>query len=988
MGIRTPQADIAEAPLSERIFDTLARGGATALNVLDYPKQEVLEAFTGFRHGVDIAEAYGIEGYSKYPIGISIDIAADPLTYLGIGWSKALGKANDIRQIQRLRTLEKVIPLIKSADITKNLTVTDLAEISKKLDTLLIKRGLTRETVDELNKEVFSSLSKPRRFIEKLNPIKTLRQHFRQTALSEQGKVIQELDKILKTTQLRKAGIGLTETNQLITKAAKETGLDRQEILEQVINIRENLEYAIPKNQAIAQARIRKLAHIAPDETIEALQTNDEALRRLGIVNDTFLKEGLNPQLSEQLTFSFMRNGGNKLATKERIEHIIKNMVDPNHSYIARLVRTLNNTDPRILEVTDDIRAKFAKSLQDDILFGLPITELEGRGYIFHLISQEGKEYLKTIPAAQRKLLFKELDTRFASTRKRTIKTDLLTVNRNIEKASGGQVKEFFTTDLGKLYFTREYNAVRARGAAFTVDAIANVFAGAHAGGETLTDLFHAAKITRWRPAWADESIEFGIKPNKKKIQKLLEEKGLGALTVPREIFQDLKITIESLSKGATDPFLRKVVDLYDQWMGLTRGALTVYIPAYHARNALGGFFNGAILSGAAFDPRTWIEFLKGVAVSAHIHLGKLVNKKFSDLAEEVLDIGIAGKGITNETRDLINTLPGLNILKKINKGLQPGFTFGSFIEDAGRIGLYLARRKQGWDKIRALQDVHKYLFDYQHGLTQFEKTVARRTALFYSWMRFNIPLQLEHLFSPQHIYKQAFIGRLPGLIPNNYTFAHRQDIDPDRPSFLDQPDTITLYDDIDLVINAGLPFSDLQFGIQGQGLGGVLRKNFISPLSPVLKLPLELAFGKESFLGRDIDRYDRANVLGRVLNKIPILRELADVRELKDGGYRINPTLNTILHAMPTSRFVSLLERTVDTRLTPDQQSRAFWSSLLYGNVHDLPEAKKREVKNLLRRKAAILKNQGLLREGQFFYATTPEVRRTAREINRSLQK
>jgi len=75
------------------------------------------------------------------------------------------------------------------------------------------------------------------------------------------------------------------------------------------------------------------------------------------------------------------------------------------------------------------------------------------------------------------------------------------------------------------------------------------------------------------------------------------------------------------------------------------------------------------------------------------------------------------------------------------------GFTAGRAIEDTMRAGHFLWRLSKGDDPLKAAKSVQKHLFDYQYGLTPFEKKFGRNFMLpFYAWTRFNLPLQLEML--------------------------------------------------------------------------------------------------------------------------------------------------------------------------------------------------------------------------------------------------
>jgi hypothetical protein len=76
---------------------------------------------------------------------------------------------------------------------------------------------------------------------------------------------------------------------------------------------------------------------------------------------------------------------------------------------------------------------------------------------------------------------------------------------------------------------------------------------------------------------------------------------------------------------------------------------------------------------------------------------------------------------------------------------VQVGQDIGDGINVWSRFSHFLAKRKQGWNQDEAIMSVKKHLFDYSD-LTNFERRTLRRVFPFYTWMRKNIPLQMEML--------------------------------------------------------------------------------------------------------------------------------------------------------------------------------------------------------------------------------------------------
>ena len=72
-------------------------------------------------------------------------------------------------------------------------------------------------------------------------------------------------------------------------------------------------------------------------------------------------------------------------------------------------------------------------------------------------------------------------------------------------------------------------------------------------------------------------------------------------------------------------------------------------------------------------------------------------------------------------------------------------FVVGEEVEANARIAHYLAKRAKGFDPKQAGLSVKKFLFDYAD-LSEFERKIMKNVIPFYTFMRKNIPLQMETL--------------------------------------------------------------------------------------------------------------------------------------------------------------------------------------------------------------------------------------------------
>lgn len=75
---------------------------------------------------------------------------------------------------------------------------------------------------------------------------------------------------------------------------------------------------------------------------------------------------------------------------------------------------------------------------------------------------------------------------------------------------------------------------------------------------------------------------------------------------------------------------------------------------------------------------------------------------------------------------------------------LTPGKKAFSAMEDHSKAAAFINQMNKGQTAREAANNVFNSLFDYELGLTDFERGVLRRIIPFYSWQRFNLPLQVQ----------------------------------------------------------------------------------------------------------------------------------------------------------------------------------------------------------------------------------------------------
>lgn len=317
--------------------------------------------------------------------------------------------------------------------------------------------------------------------------------------------------------------------------------------------------------------------------------------------------------------------------------------------------------------------------------------------------------------------------------------------------------------------------------------------------------------------------------------------------------------------------------------------------PAWHTRNAFGNVWN-AYLIGGLTDPLRYgqaaavqkaMQVGKGRVVGqTDLILGKVTGKTVDPKAivpgtgmtrEELFDeavrrgvyeSGMYGQDI-GEAALRQSNIPGHTEWSGINKA----FAAGKTVENNARLALFIdgiakgiksASRGGPVDAERILDsaalNVRRSLFDYSD-LSNFEKTVMKRAAPFYTWTRKNLPAQLmaiaEH---PDRANKLNILiagaQRDVGKIDSNDV---EEWVKNQFPIFLpaqDSEDTYTF-----MTAMSYLPTAELNRIFQNP-------RDLLDMLgqmgSPLLKLPFELITNYDTFRHKAIDPSQKGMGIGK----------------------------------------------------------------------------------------------------------------------------
>src|SRR5690606_20373451 len=250
----------------------------------------------------------------------------------------------------------------------------------------------------------------------------------------------------------------------------------------------------------------------------------------------------------------------------------------------------------------------------------------------------------------------------------------------------------------------------------------------------------------------------------------------------------------------ALDRYVQKVFDpehldefwrQYDRWLGVWKAYTLGTSPTWMANNILGNLWNGYFLADAS--PSALLtayrvmqrgkgritykvkpgDTLSQIAEDYNVPIKRLMeannirdpNKIFAGdellipepvgtiagrTEAEILDmaerLGVTFRGLYGgEIKKALEEQLGRGgVATTVTSLVKPTFKANQVFENWTRLGLFIDGLQKGMSPEDAAFRVKKFLFDYTD-LSETEKQVFKRIAPFYTWMRKNLPLQVEY---------------------------------------------------------------------------------------------------------------------------------------------------------------------------------------------------------------------------------------------------
>ena len=356
------------------------------------------------------------------------------------------------------------------------------------------------------------------------------------------------------------------------------------------------------------------------------------------------------------------------------------------------------------------------------------------------------------------------------------------------------------------------------------------------------------------------------------------------------DIFTDAKIMeydgdavdkVNKMSKMQQAELQPKLLTLYDKFLKIWKAVNTLVAPSFHIQNSASNAFQSFLSIGSdALNPKS-IKLAKNILSTndpyqtVKISGKKYTYQKLNRLAKKygVIDENFATYdfGKDKPTRwELGQRNADLQKLSDVkwkdspiwDSVLQASTVIGSNIESIQRMNLWIGRLKKGDDFEEATRKVDQFLFDYSD-LTDFEQNIMKRVIPFYTFMRKNIPMELEAMLNTPSIFRNINYGideiqnMDENTVPENKRNEWRQD-------YIEIPYSRNLTDTSENIgINPQFPY---------QQLDRLDVDKLIGSTSPLIKMPLEAYTGSYAYTGMDIDS-PLEYILGQSLVTSPISR-------------------------------------------------------------------------------------------------------------------
>lgn len=521
-------------------------------------------------------------------------------------------------------------------------------------------------------------------------------------------------------------------------------------------------------------------------------------------------------------------------------------------------------------------------------------------------------------------------------------------------------------------------------------------------------------------------------------------------IDAPKELFLPNQIvkSIEKLAQKNKIP-TNSLLRIYDKVTTNWKSSITSWFPEFHARNVRSNvmlrYMNEGIKAGI---PNDWITSGKMILHDAGrfdaklglemIELGKGSGKKvsLSKVLKWAKKDGIvhSGSGVYRDALEQVISRPGSKFEDAISNVLSLGvkadnqFTheaveIGKTLESHGRLSSYLRSLKDGFSRSQAQLIVNQGLFDYG-ALTPFEKNVMRRAFPFYVFTRKSAGLMGRSLLTNPgrqanmlKAFKDVRDDALSSLSPEQLEAFNDVKDDFANKGF-SIPVGMNPKGEIIWFTGLGMPQEDifdivsdpiqnisfrlnplLKAGVKGSGALQLLNGNKAFMLKEYYnfdeakfllnQLPDKGKFSKESFKEIVNSKYFQAHPLTKLLKLRMIDRDIYDGGRVagKESVLQADATAVETLRSLATARVATNLRALGNSNI----EEQDFWLKFSTGISllkQSTERTVRRDLKEIKENTGKVLSEAGRGGSMSILFSKDPEARKLTRQINRTQKR
>jgi len=205
-------------------------------------------------------------------------------------------------------------------------------------------------------------------------------------------------------------------------------------------------------------------------------------------------------------------------------------------------------------------------------------------------------------------------------------------------------------------------------------------------------------------------------------------------------------------------PVLRGMLRSADALTNSFKWAMTLPWPAFHARNIMDATVRSMFALGTKALNPTWnrkmFNIMQGgdeiVTINGVQYRSDVLLEMFEKLGGQVDFADKIGKtAVAMDVTDprVLSPFSDNFVMRGANSLADTASTIAGKGDNFFRLSIWLKNMEEGMGATDAMAYAQKFLFDYANGLSPFERNVMRRLFPFYTFSRFNVPLQLGLMF-------------------------------------------------------------------------------------------------------------------------------------------------------------------------------------------------------------------------------------------------